>query len=82
VHDQNRPASKVWVRMNNDDLARLDGSSPAASRLSSFADILRAEHLSCDALWDRVRQGEYQAFRMAQGQSWQWRLQRSAEPAV
>jgi hypothetical protein len=41
-----------------------------------------AEHLSCDALWDRVRQGEYQAFRMAQGQSWQWWLQRSAEPAV
>jgi DNA invertase Pin-like site-specific DNA recombinase len=82
VHDQNRTASKVWVRMTADDIARLDGSSSVAACLPSFADVMRTEHLSRDALWDRVRQGDYRSFRVAQGQTWQWRLQRSAETAI
>ncbi len=77
VHDQRRSASRVWVRLDEGDLARLDGSSPLAPRLPGFGEVMRAEHLSRDELWDRVRRGEYQGFRVRRGRCWEWRLQRS-----
>jgi transposase-like protein len=83
AHDQRRSASRVWVRLGEDDLARLDGSSPVTRHLPSFGEVMRAEHLSSrDALWDRVRGGEYQAFRVPHGRCWEWRLQRSSTPGV
>jgi DNA invertase Pin-like site-specific DNA recombinase len=81
-HDQHRPASRVWVRLNPGDLVRLDGSSPAALGLPTFAEVRRRVRLSREALWDRVRRGEYQAFRARRGQAWQWHLQRTASPGV
>jgi DNA invertase Pin-like site-specific DNA recombinase len=76
-HDQHRSASRVWVRLNGDDLTRLDGSSPTALRLPSFAETQRRERLTRDALWDRVRRGEYRAFRVRHGKVWQWHLQQA-----
>jgi DNA invertase Pin-like site-specific DNA recombinase len=76
AHDQRRSASRVWVRLDQDDLARLNGSSQLAPHLPSFAEVMRTEHLSQDALWDRVRRGEYRAFRARHGQCWKWHLQR------
>jgi DNA invertase Pin-like site-specific DNA recombinase len=83
AHDQRRSASRVWVRLSEGDLARLDGSSPVTRHLPSFGEVMRAEHLpSREALWDRVRGGEYQAFRVPHGRCWEWRLQRSSMPGV
>jgi DNA invertase Pin-like site-specific DNA recombinase len=82
VHDQRRSASRVWVRLDEGDLARLDGSSPLAPRLPGFGEVMRAEHLSRDELWDRVRRGEYQGVRVRRGRCWEWRLQRSPTPDV
>jgi hypothetical protein len=82
AHDQRRSASRVWVRLDEDDLTRLDGSSPLAPHLPSFGAVMRAEHLSGDALWERVRRGEYRAFRAQHGECWEWRLQRSPAPDV
>ena len=62
------------VRLTSDDQARLDGSSPVAHTLPRFAEVRRAERLSTEALWERVRRGEYQAFRTRRGQGWEWRL--------
>jgi len=76
-HDQRRSASRVWVRLDEDDLARLDGSSPLAPHLPTFGEVMRAECLSHDALWDQVRHGGYLAFRARHGQCWEWRLQRA-----
>jgi DNA invertase Pin-like site-specific DNA recombinase len=81
-YDQHRPASRVWVRLNADDLVRLNGSSPAASSLPSFAEVQRMRCLSREALWDRVRHGEYQAFRVRHGQLWHWHLQQTAGPGI
>jgi DNA invertase Pin-like site-specific DNA recombinase len=81
-HDQRHSASRVWVRLTGDDLARLDGSSPIAAGLPSFAEVMQAEHLSRDALWDRVRHGEYRAFRVPHGRVWHWHLQHSSNPDV
>ena len=82
AHDQRRSASRVWVRLDADDLIRLDGSSPLAPHLPSFGAVMQAERLSVDALWERVRHGEYRAFRAQHGQCWEWRLQRSPAPDV
>jgi len=74
AHDQHRSASGVWVRLADDDLARLDGSSAVARDLPSSAEVMRTGRLSRDALWHRVRRGEYRAFRIPRGQVWQWHL--------
>jgi DNA invertase Pin-like site-specific DNA recombinase len=80
--DQHQTASRVWVRLNEDDLARLDGTSPIGYRLPRFAQVMAAEHLSRDALWAKVRDRDYQAFRVPHGQVWEWHLQRLPMPAV
>ena len=82
AHDQRLSASRVWVRLTSDDQARLDGSSPVARMLPRFAEVQRAERLSTQALWERVRSGEYQAFRTRRGQRWEWRLLHSPASAV
>lgn len=82
ARDQRRSASRVWVRLDADDPARLDGSSPVAPHLPGFGAVMRAERLSRNALWERVRSGEYRAFRARHGQCWEWRLQRSPAPGV
>ena len=82
AHDQRRPASRVWVRLGEGDLARLDGSSPLAPSLPSFDEVMQAEQLPREALWERVRRGEYRAFRARRGQCWEWRLQSSPMPDV
>lgn len=81
-YDQHRPASRVWVRLGADDLARLNGSSSAALSLPSFAEVQRIRCLSREDLWDRVRRLEYQAFRIRHGQVWQWHLQQTVGPGV
>ena len=79
-HDQHRSSSKVWVRLSEDDLARLDGSSALGPDLPSLEQVMRSEGISRDAVWHRVRHGEYQAFRVAHGQCWAWHLQRQITP--
>ncbi len=82
TYDQRRSASRVWVRLDGSDLARLDGSSPLAPHLPGFGEVMRAEHLSRGGVWERVRRGEYRPFRARHGRCWEWRLQRSPEPDV
>jgi DNA invertase Pin-like site-specific DNA recombinase len=82
LHDQRRSASRVWVRLNADDFARLDGSSKLGPGLPTFANVQRTECLGREDLWHRVRRGEYQAFRVRHGQLWQWHLQQTASLGV
>jgi hypothetical protein len=70
--DQRRPASRVWLQLTDEDLARLDGSCAAAA--AHLDDVMRREHLSRDAVWDLTRRGLYQAFRVPHGQCWEWGL--------
>jgi len=80
-HDQRRSASKVWVRLSEDDLARLDGSSAIGPKLPRLEQVMRSEGLSREAVWERVRRGAYRAFRVAHGQCWAWHLQRLTAPS-
>lgn len=79
VSDQRVKASKLWVRVDETDLARLNGSY-SAEHLPTFNDIMSQHQLSREAVWKRVRAGEYLAYRVAQGRNWEWRLAQP-EPA-
>jgi DNA invertase Pin-like site-specific DNA recombinase len=83
AHDQHTPASKVWVRLTEDDVARLTGTSPHAAGLPTFRTVMHATGTSQDDLWRQVRDGHYRAYRVRQGQAWQWRLLAlSTDPAT
>jgi hypothetical protein len=74
VHDQRRTASKVWVRLNEDDFARLTGRAAEAADLPTLKALMAQTQLSQCELWDQVRRGQYRAYRVQQGRTWQWRL--------
>lgn len=73
VKDQRVATSKLWVRLDPSDIARLNGSTSAA-HLASIPQIMKARGLSRQEVWDLVRQGHYRAYRIAHGRGWEWRL--------
>jgi len=80
IHDQRVTASKVWVRLDEDDLARLTGKAAEASSLPTFASVRLQAGISRPGLWQLVRAGRYLAFRFRHGQTWQWHL-KEVQPA-
>jgi DNA invertase Pin-like site-specific DNA recombinase len=74
LHDQRVPASKVWVRLTDDDVARLTGASPEATGLPTFKSIMVQTGMSQRDLWQQVSDGRYLPYRVRRGQTWQWRL--------
>jgi DNA invertase Pin-like site-specific DNA recombinase len=79
VCDQRCPASKLWVRVTTKDIARLNGSTRERGLLTKDA-VMKQHGISQEAVWALVRQGRYVAYRVAQGQHWEWRFKRVVEP--
>ena len=72
--DQRCAASKLWVRLTDADVARLDGSA-TPSGLTGIADVMRQDQITREEVWDRVRAGRYIAYRVRHGlEGWQWGL--------
>ena len=73
--DQRCSRSKLWVRLTDTDIARLDGSADV-SGLPTLTDVAEATGMEREAIWTRVRQGDYIAFRTSRGRGqWEWHLQ-------
>jgi hypothetical protein len=60
VHDQRRSASRVWVRLDGATSPASTAQARSRRACRALGEVMRAEHLSRDELWDRVRRGEYQ----------------------
>jgi len=73
-HDQRMPASKVWVRLNEDDVARLTGTTADAVSLPTFGSVKAHAGLTQHELWQQVLAGRYLPYRVRRGQTWQWHL--------
>lgn len=71
--DQRVVASKLWVRVNESDIARLNGSVNS-QKWPTIDHVMKTHQLTRDAVWDLVRQGHYIAYRQPRGQCWEWRL--------
>jgi len=74
VSEQRTAQSYRWVRLTQDDLARLDGQHDW-SHFPSVREMMRRRGLSREAAWALVRSGKHVAYRHATGQRWEWRLQ-------
>jgi hypothetical protein len=66
--EQSRPGSPLWVRLTEQELARLDGTlaRQGAGQWTS-REAERAWGLSRAAFWERVRRGEIIGYRMRIG---------------
>jgi len=73
-HDQRMQASKVWVRLNEEDVARLTGTTADAISLPTFGSVKAQAGLTQHELWQQVLAGRYLPYRVRRGQTWQWRL--------
>jgi DNA invertase Pin-like site-specific DNA recombinase len=71
--EQRVAASKRWVRLSDDDVARLDGRHDW-SQFPTVRRVMCREGWSRDEVWARVRAGEYAACRHPTGGWWEWRL--------
>ena len=84
---QHGKLAPLWVRLGEQDRARLDGSLAAQGygrwRLD---EARRALQLSKGQLWERARRGELVAYRARVGEHWEWRVSPAAaalaEPAA
>jgi DNA invertase Pin-like site-specific DNA recombinase len=74
IHDQRVSASKVWVRLTEEDLSRLTGRVADAIDLPTFGSIRAQAGMSPAELWQQVGDGRYLVFRVRHGQIWQWHL--------
>jgi hypothetical protein len=81
--EQSRPGSPLWVRLTEQELARLDGTlARQGAGQWSPREAERALGLSREALWERARQGEIIGYRTRIGQRWQWRLGRPGDELI
>ncbi|HSH78792.1 MAG TPA: hypothetical protein VLA19_09715, partial [Herpetosiphonaceae bacterium] len=78
--DQRTVQSYRWVRLTEDDVARLDGTHDW-SHFPTVHEIMRQQDWGREAVWDQVRAGHYVAYRHPTGQRWEWRLRATNEDA-
>ena len=76
--EQSRPGSPLWVRLTEQELARLDGTlARQGAGQWTPREAERVWGLSRPALWEQVRQGAIIGYRRRVGRRWQWRLSRA-----
>jgi DNA invertase Pin-like site-specific DNA recombinase len=75
VSDQRITASKLWVRVDDTDLTRLDGSLQC-THLPTIANVMAERQIAREEVWALVRAGRYLAYRVRNGRTWEWRLEK------
>ena len=65
-YDQRVSASKLWVRVKEADLCRLNGAADC-THLPTIAEVMMAENLTRDEVWALVRAGQFVAYRSQRG---------------
>jgi predicted site-specific integrase-resolvase len=76
--DQRRPGSYRWIEVTPSDVARLTGAVPDTGWLT-LTQVAEAHGVNREEVWELVRAGEYEAYRVRQGKTWVWRLQPTAD---
>jgi len=79
AHDQRVNGSKRWVRLDSEDVARLDGSFDG-DHLPTIHDVMATCGSTAEDVWQLVRDGQCVAYRVRKGNNWQWRIEQIATP--
>ena len=79
--EQHGDRSPLWVRLTDEDVARLDGTLAArgAGRWR-MREAQRVLGLRKEQIWERARQGEVIAYRAYVGAHWEWRISPVSAP--
>ena len=75
VSDQRVRGSKLWVRVDETDLRRLDGSM-YCDHLPTIDDLIAQQQVTRAEVWQHVKAGQYVVYRVRKGGNWEWRLER------
>ena len=74
VCDQSSEAAKLWIRLDPGDLERLRGKVDTVG-MQRVREIAYKSASSVASVWDRVRRGEFSAYRVRKGRNqWDWQL--------
>ena len=73
IGDQRAAGSDHWVRLTEEEAARLSGQVPCADFLS-IHDLMRLYQCSAEEVWQYVRRGKYLPYRRRAGHRWEWRF--------
>nr|WP_294169494.1 recombinase family protein [uncultured Sphingomonas sp.] len=72
--DQSRDAAKLWIRLTEEDVRRVAGTADTCG-MERVRDVARRCGTPINAVWERVRRGEFAAHRAPRGRDqWQWWL--------
>ena len=77
LSDQRVSGSKLWVRVNDGDLTRLNGSLQC-SHLLTITDLITEHQITRNEVWALVRAGHYLPYRVRNGRNWEWRLEKNS----
>jgi DNA invertase Pin-like site-specific DNA recombinase len=72
--DQSRNGAKFWIKLTDDDVQRATGTADTCG-MERVRDVARRCGTSISDVWERVRRGEFKAYRAPRGRGqWEWRL--------
>jgi DNA invertase Pin-like site-specific DNA recombinase len=72
--DQSSKAAKLWIRLAPDDTERLSGRTNIAG-MERVSDVASRRGEALTTVWERVRRGEFKAYRAPRGRKqWEWWL--------
>jgi hypothetical protein len=72
--DQSRNGAKLWIKLTDDDVQRASGTADTC-RMERVRDVARRCGTSISDVWERVRRGEFKAYRAPRGRGqWEWWL--------
>lgn len=73
--EQRGPGSPLWLRLTDEDFARLDGTrGDQGYGQWTLRQAMDALGLTREEIWERARHGEFVAYRAHLGDHWEWRL--------
>jgi hypothetical protein len=72
--DQSREAAKLWIKLTDDDIRRVAGAASTGG-MERVRDVASRCGTSIGSAWERVRRGEFEAYRAPRGRDqWEWWL--------
>jgi hypothetical protein len=77
---QRKPGSSVWVRLSEEDLIRLNGSTSHRPDLIAVRQAAQRMGVTTEEVWEEVRAGRLIPYRLRTGKHWRWHVQLPAEP--
>ena len=74
VTEQRIQGSQIWVRVDESDLTRLNGSLQC-DHLPTIRQVRTELKITYEEVWDLVRAGRYLPYRVRHGANWLWHLE-------